>query len=201
MFETKEGQPISLAQIQRMYPTLSMSDDPSDALLSLLGVVRVHATPMPSGPVVPGPSELREDGKRYQTWVVRDYTPQERQEQANAAREAALERINAAYTERAARIAEGYPAEEQQSWPIQIREADAVLSGANMPTPWIDSAAASRKITREALAKLIRDRDTAYRAEHGRITGLRQALRDRIAAVPVGESGIAILNTINWPQD
>lgn len=112
----------------------------------------------------------------------------------------ALSRINAEYSARASVLAGDYPAAEQQSWPMQVTEAAAVLADDSAPTPWIDAAAPARGITREALAALIQAQDTAYRSYHGAITGTRQALRDAIAAVPDDENAAAALDAIQWPE-
>lgn len=122
------------------------------------------------------------------------------EEAIETARQAAYDRINSEYETRVTVLAEGYPASEQQSWPVQIQEANIVLGADDEPTPWIDSAAPARGITRVDLANLIKAQDTAYRQYHGALTGIRQALRDQIAAVPDDDpASVAALYEIGWP--
>lgn len=118
----------------------------------------------------------------------------------DAARAAAHDRITSAYAARTAVLAAGYPEDEQKSWPIQVQEANAILAGSSDQTPWIDAAAGTRGITRQALAHLIKAQDTAYRQFHGTLTGTRQMLRDMIDNVPAGPEAIDTLNGINWPE-
>lgn len=117
------------------------------------------------------------------------------------ARQAAYDRINSEYEQRVQVLAQGYPVSEQQSWPVQIQEANIVLGADDEPTPWIDSAAPARGITRTELANLIKAQDTAYRQYHGTLTGTRQALRDQIAAVADDDpASVAALYAIAWPE-
>lgn len=113
---------------------------------------------------------------------------------------AAHARINAEYTSRTETLATDYPENEQKSWPVQIQEANIVLTGGTEPTPWIDAASTARGVTREYLANLIKAQDTAYRQYHGALTGTRQMLRDMINNVPDGPEAVATLNGINWPE-
>ncbi|NYT25405.1 hypothetical protein H0A73_17530 [Alcaligenaceae bacterium] len=115
-------------------------------------------------------------------------------------RDAALDRINGEYQMRTAVLAADYPEDEQKSWPVQIAEAAIVLGADDQPTPWIDNAAVARGIARETLAALITAQDTAYRAYHGQLTGIRQALRDQVYAVPDDEHAAAAFAAIVWPE-
>jgi len=117
------------------------------------------------------------------------------------ARQAAFKRINAEYESHALTLVEGYPTSEQQSWPVQIREAEILLGADDEPTPWIDAAASARGISRVELANLIKAQDTAYRQYHGTLTGIRQALRDQIAAISDDDPApVAALYEIAWPE-
>lgn len=109
---------------------------------------------------------------------------------------AKLNEINAAYSAAVRVLASGYPDEERESWPVQIMEARALIDDSSADTPWIDSAANDRGITREVLADLIIAQDSAYRVIHGGLSGTRQRLRDAIenAQTP------ADLDAITWEQ-
>src|SRR5690606_35953754 len=96
-------------------------------------------------------------------------------------------------------LSTGYPEDEQKSWSVQIQEADIVLGADDQPTPWIDAAAPARGATRAALAALIKAQDTAYRQYHGGLTGIRQALRDEVLAVPDDANAPAGFAAIQWP--
>jgi hypothetical protein len=102
---------------------------------------------------------------------------------ASSGKAAALERINAAYQDAITRIMAGYPENEIISWPNQEAEARAWLLNACTPTPWIDAAAASRGITKANLVDKIMAHAALFNPLHGELTGKRQKLRDRIAAL------------------
>lgn len=116
-------------------------------------------------------------------------------------RQAAIGRVNAAYTEHTGQIAQGYPDYERESWPVQTKEADALLADEAASTPWIDAAAASRGIDRLDLAQRIRANDAAYRVIHGQLSGIRQGLEDRINAVADDQHAAAAFAAIQWPGE
>lgn len=132
-----------------------------------------------------------------QVLVTYNITPIPFEQQQNEA----LARINSEYSARTAMLAEGYPEDEQKSWPVQIQEADIVLGADDQPTPWIDNAAPARGVTRAALAALIQAQDTAYRQYHGGLTGVRQALRDAVLAVPDDPNAADAFAAIQWPTE
>lgn len=109
--------------------------------------------------------------------------------------------LAAEYERRMAVIAEGYPASERESWPVQTQEARLLLANASAAAPWIDAAAAARGLDRLVLAQRIAAKDDAYRVIHGLLTGARQAIEDRIDAAG---SDVAALQTIDvmagWPS-
>lgn len=115
-------------------------------------------------------------------------------------RQAAIERVNAAYTEHTGQIAQGYPDYERESWPVQIEEANARLADEMAETPWIDAAASMRGITSLELARRIKANDIAYRKIHGALSGIRQGLEDRINVVPDDEHAAAAFAAIQWPE-
>ena len=149
----------------------------------------------PATQVREGP-ELKFTGTRITcTYTVRPKTLYEAQQEAH-------KRINTAYEEAAARLAEGYPENEQKSWATQVKEADIILAGGAEPTPWVDAAAQARGITREALASSIKQNDTAYRQAHGRLTGIRQSLRDQIDGyTETTEDSLRAIAEIDWPRE
>lgn len=109
----------------------------------------------------------------------------------------ALDALNVAYTSATRQLSGGYPAAERESWPVQIAEARIVLNGDAGPTPWIDAAAAERGLARADLAARIDALDVAYRALHGRLSGIRQRLEREIAAA----TSAGQLAAITWPAD
>lgn len=95
----------------------------------------------------------------------------------------ALARINAAYQGAINTITAGYPEGEVMNWPKQEAEARAWLLDADAATPWIDGAVAGRSITKAELVDKIIANATLFARLHGKLTGKRQNLRDRIAAL------------------
>lgn len=110
---------------------------------------------------------------------------------------AAHERINAAYESAVSTLTAGYPQNEIASWPKQEAEARAWLADNTDPTPWIDGAANSRGIAKQALVTLIIANADALAPLHGALTGKRQMLRDQIDVL--GPTATAEqLNAIQW---
>lgn len=97
-------------------------------------------------------------------------------------------------------IADDYPAYERESWPMQVGEADALLADAGAVTPWIDSAASGRGITRLDLAQRIKANDAAYRMFHGFVSGIRQGHEDAILALDTRQAIVDYDATARWPQ-
>ncbi|MBH8578796.1 hypothetical protein [Bisbaumannia pacifica] len=126
--ETGSGTAATLTQIRKANPSVSLPRTPSDSQLAPLGYAVLHATERPEGDVVSlGIPEQRDDGHWYQTWQVRDFTPDELAQQLEDARESAIERINAAYTSAVAPLVRDYPEPEPLSWAHQDAEARAYL--------------------------------------------------------------------------
>lgn len=100
----------------------------------------------------------------------------------------ALAAVNAQYVKLMSAVANPYPLHERESWPIQLQEANLLLSysGTELPipedlkTPWIDQCAHQRGMTRMELAQRIVSKDTAYRTVSGFLSGVRQWHEDRI---------------------
>lgn len=128
-------------------------------------------------------------------YTVRPKTLSEAQQEAH-------KRVNAAYEDVTARLSLGYPENEQKSWATQVKEADIILAGGAESTPWVDAAAQARGITREVLAASIKQNDTLFRQAHGRLTGLRQALRDQIDShTETTEESLRAIAEIDWPRE
>lgn len=96
---------------------------------------------------------------------------------------AAHARVNAAYSAAVNALTAGYPENEIASWPKQEGEARTFLADNAASTPWLDSAAAARGIAKAELVTLIMGSADALAPLHGQLTGKRQKLRDRIAAL------------------
>lgn len=101
---------------------------------------------------------------------------------------AAMVLVNAEYTKRMGAIAEVYPLHERESWPVQLQEANLLLSYADVApipetvkTPWIDQCAHQRGLDRMELAARIVAKDEGYRTVSGFLTGVRQWHEDCIA--------------------
>ena len=109
----------------------------------------------------------------------------------------ALARINAAYQGAINTITAGYPEDEVMSWPKQEAEARAWLLDADAATPWIDGAVAGRSMTKAELVDKIIAKAALFARLHGELTGKRQNLRDRIAAL-ADSSPQQQLDAIQW---
>lgn len=102
--------------------------------------------------------------------------------------DAAMTGVNAEYTKRMGAIAEAYPLHERESWPVQLQEANLLLSYADtavpipdtVKTPWIDQCAHQRGMDRLELAARIVAKDEGYRTVSGFLTGVRQWHEDCI---------------------
>ena len=106
-------------------------------------------------------------------------------------------RINAAYQGAINTITAGYPEDEVMSWPKQEAEARAWLLDADAATPWIDGAVAGRSMTKAELVDKIIAKAALFARLHGELTGKRQNLRDRIAAL-ADSSPQQQLDAIQW---
>lgn len=100
--------------------------------------------------------------------------------------DAAMAQVNAEYIKRMGAVASPYPLHERESWPIQLQEAQLVISypGGVLPdgvnSPWIDQCAHQRGLSRLELAQRIVAKDTAYRTVSGFLSGVRQWHEDCI---------------------
>ena len=116
----------------------------------------------------------------------------------------AQRKVDAEYTRRMGELANSYPANERESWPVQLAEAQTLQADANAITPWIDQCAAARGLDRLELALRILQKDAAYRQVSGLLTGIRQWHEDQISALlEAGEASRQALQaydtTQGWP--
>lgn len=118
---------------------------------------------------------------------VPEKTFQELQAEASA-------QIDVEYGKAIQLISAGYPLEERESWPVQTAEARALLADINAFTPWIDAASTERGLSRTDLAQRIAGLDAAYRTIHGKISGMKQLLQERIWKATTPEE----LITLQW---
>lgn len=74
--------PVAERGVRALYPNTSMPARLSEETLNEHGYFLLHDTPRPTGDVVTqGQPEQGEDGRWRQTWISRDFTPEERSEQ------------------------------------------------------------------------------------------------------------------------
>lgn len=109
----------------------------------------------------------------------------------------ALARINIAYEISLREITSGYPQHEIDSWPKQEQEARAWAANSSASTPWLNSAAGARKISKATFASKIITKADLFAVLHGQLTGKRQALEDQINALGPNPAQ-ASLDAIIW---
>lgn len=91
--------------------------------------------------------------------------------------------VDAEYKRQMGIITAKFPEEERSSWYIQAAQAQAVISGADTPTPWIDACAQTRGMSREELAQRIAALDAQFQGMHGFLTGVRQRHEEAIGSI------------------
>ena len=102
----------------------------------------------------------------------------------------------------------GYPSVERETWPLQVSEAkDLLTNGESAVTPFIDAMVPGREITRLEMATKIIEKDTAYRTQAGKITGVKQEHVRAIESIALltKKSAEAACKSYdvssNWPDD
>lgn len=95
----------------------------------------------------------------------------------------AVARINTAYQFAVRELTAAYPEEEVKSWALQEAEAKAWLSNPQAHTPWLDSAADARSMSKADLAAKITTKAAAFAQAHGQLTGKRHRLQEMITAL------------------
>ena len=101
--------------------------------------------------------------------------------------------INDACTAAVASLAASYPEREIQSWPQQVKEAEALTNNAEAATPLLAAIADARGLPVAELASRVLGKMNAYAAASGSLIGRRQAAEDLIdlAASPEDVASIA----------
>jgi len=97
-----------------------------------------------------------------------------------AARAAKRIEINTACDAAVAKLAASYPEREIQSWPQQVKEAEALAGDADAPAPLLAAIADTRGLPVSELAERVLTKMAAYAQASGALIGLRQALEDAL---------------------
>ncbi len=122
-----------------------------------------------------------------------DY-PASEAEQLQAAKLQKLAGASAACDAALAQLSQSYPAGEIQSWPQQVKEADAFAVDPDSPTPLLSAIAASRGLELLDLVGRVHAMAEAYAELSGGLIGHRQAIEDQIDAA----NTLAELEAIAW---
>lgn len=88
--------------------------------------------------------------------------------------------INAACDIAVASLAASYPEREVQSWPQQVKEAEALASDPQAQAPLLAAIAEARSLPLAELASRVLGKMNAYAAASGALIGRRQAAEDLI---------------------
>ena len=101
--------------------------------------------------------------------------------------------INAACDIAVASLAASYPEREVQSWPQQVKEAEALAADPQAQAPLLAAIAEARSLPLAELASRVLGKMNAYAAASGALIGRRQAAEDLIdlASSPEDVASIA----------
>ena len=88
--------------------------------------------------------------------------------------------INAACDIAVASLAASYPEREVQSWPQQVKEAEALAADPQAQAPLLAAIAEARSLPLAELASRVLGKMNAYAAASGALIGRRQAAEDLI---------------------
>lgn len=102
--------------------------------------------------------------------------------QLDRARTERLAGINADADALVGELAATYPEREIQSWPQQVKEAEALALSPTADAPLLSALAAARGIDRADLAARVLAKASAYAAASGAIIGARQRIEDLLSA-------------------
>ena len=93
-------------------------------------------------------------------------------------------------------LAEPYQPAERDTWPTQLKEAEAFQADPEAVTPMLDAIAAGRGIEKATLVTLVMGNANLFRVKSGEILGQQQALLDRVYATQSVEELLAV----KWPE-
>ena len=102
--------------------------------------------------------------------------------QLSRARSERLAGINADADVLVSILATDYPEREIQSWPQQVKEAEALATNPEADAPLLSALAAARGVDRTDLGARVLAKASAYAAASGAIIGARQRLEDLLTA-------------------
>lgn len=199
---------VSLRQIRQAHPNVSLPRNPTDEHLNPLGYAVLHPTERPEGDVVTeGTPSQGEDGKWYQTWEVREYTPEEAAEALEQAKARKVWEINDAYRAEVEPLTAEYPNSEPLSWAHQDTESRAYLAwhadgeqGDPPETPVLNAILAGRNgsdgtETLLALCQAVQTNAQAF-IQAQALTGKRQRL---VKGIWIAQS-IAEVEAVEWAE-
>ena len=95
--------------------------------------------------------------------------------------------INAACNAAVASLAASYPEREIQSWPQQVKEAEALAANPQAQAPLLAAIAEARSLPLAELASRVLGKMNAYAAASGALIGRRQAAEDLIDLADTAE--------------
>jgi len=104
--------------------------------------------------------------------------PADETAQLEAAKKERLELINSECDKALLAIKSSYPDGEVESWPQQVKEAEAFLADQQVPVPLLEAIATSRGLTVTDLAARVLTKADLFARASGVIIGKRQALED-----------------------
>ena len=104
--------------------------------------------------------------------------PADEAEQLKQAKAERLELITAECDKVLSNIKTSYPQGEVESWPQQVKEAEAFLADQQVPVPLLEAIATSRGLTVTDLAARVLTKADLFARASGVIIGKRQALED-----------------------
>lgn len=95
--------------------------------------------------------------------------------------------INASCDAAVASLAASYPEREVQSWPQQVKEAEALAADPQASAPLLAAIAEARSLPLAELAARVLGKMNAYAAASGALIGRRQAAEDLIDMADTAE--------------
>lgn len=110
-----------------------------------------------------------------------------------AAKEVKRLEINEACNTAVTQLAVSYPEREIQSWPQQVKEAEALVANPQAAAPLLTAIADARGLHVEDLASRVLAKMAAYAAASGTLIGRRQVAEDRIDLAASSEDVAAIV--------